>query len=125
MLIKPTINVLVVVHDIGVMHRCRELLLDEGHRVRTAESVEEALDIVQKHPAEVDVMLLSLGFPKNGSLALIETLQKARPDSSTEQIPDGWGLSSPAVGTPLEPIKENTGRIHGTADRIPWGIRCR
>jgi len=80
MLIKPTINVLVVVHDIGVMHRCRELLLDEGHRVRTAESVEEALDIVQRHPAEVDVMLLSLGFPKNGSLALIETLQKARPE---------------------------------------------
>ena len=80
MLIKPTINVLVVVHDIGVMHRCRELLLDEGHRVRTAESVEEALDIIQKHPAEVDVMLLSLGFPKNGSLALIETLQKARPE---------------------------------------------
>ncbi len=80
MLIKPTINVLVVVDDIGVMHRCRELLLDEGHRVRTAESIEEALGIVQRHPAEVDVMLLSLGFAKGGSVSLIETLQKARPE---------------------------------------------
>lgn len=80
MLIKPTSNVLVAVDNISVMLRCRELLLDEGHRVRTAESVEEALDIVQRHPAEVDVMLLSLGFPDNRSLRLIETLQKARPE---------------------------------------------
>ncbi len=80
MLIKPTSNVLVAVDNISVMLRCRELLLDEGHRVRTAESVEEALDIVQRHPAEVDVMLLSLGFSNNRSLGLIETLQKARPE---------------------------------------------
>jgi PAS domain S-box-containing protein len=90
MLIKPTINVLVVADDIGVMHRCRELLLDEGHRVRTAESVEEALNIVQRHPAEVDVMLLSLDFPKNGSLTLIETLHKARPEILVMAMSANW-----------------------------------
>ena len=48
MLIKPSINILVVENDITILQKCRELLVNEGHRVRTAESVEEALDIVQK-----------------------------------------------------------------------------
>jgi two-component system phosphate regulon sensor histidine kinase PhoR len=80
MLIKPSINILVVEHDIAMMQKCRELLLDEGHRVRTAESVEEALGIIQKHPAEVDMMLLSLDLPKEGGMTLIEMLQRARPE---------------------------------------------
>jgi len=80
MLIKPSMNILVVESDIGIMQTCRELLLDEGHRIRTAESVEEALGIIQKHPADVDIMLLSLEFPGRGGRALIETLQRARPE---------------------------------------------
>ncbi len=78
MLIKPSINVLVVENNITIMQKCRELLLDEGHKVRTAESVEEALDIIQKHPGDVDIMLLSLELPGWGGMTLIETLQKAR-----------------------------------------------
>ncbi len=78
MLIKPSINVLVVEDDIAVMQKCRELLLNEGHRVRTAESVEEALEIIQKHRADVDMLLLSLELQRGGSMMLIETLQKAR-----------------------------------------------
>ena len=78
MLIKPSINILVVENDITIMQKCRELLLDEGHRVRTAESVEEALDIVQKQPGDVDIMLLSLELPGWAGMTLIETLQKAR-----------------------------------------------
>ncbi|MBW2108518.1 MAG: response regulator [Deltaproteobacteria bacterium] len=78
MLIKPTIHVLVVANDIAVMQKCRELLLNEGHSIRTAESTEEALDIIRRHPADVDLMLLSLGLPNDGSMILIETLQKAR-----------------------------------------------
>jgi PAS domain S-box-containing protein len=78
MLIKPSINILVVENDITIMQKCRELLLDEGHRVRTAESVEEALSIIQKHPGDVDIMLLSLELPGWAGMTLIETLQKAR-----------------------------------------------
>ncbi|MBW2194515.1 MAG: response regulator [Deltaproteobacteria bacterium] len=77
MLIKPSINILVVDDDIAVMQKCRELLLNEGHWVRTAESVEEALDIIQRQPADADLILLSLEFAMDGSLTLIETLQKA------------------------------------------------
>ena len=78
MLIKPSINVLVVENDIAVMQKCRELLLNEGHWVRTAESVEEALDIIQRQPSEADIIILSLELPMGGSMTLIETLQKAR-----------------------------------------------
>jgi two-component system phosphate regulon sensor histidine kinase PhoR len=78
MLIKPSINILVVENDITVLQKCRELLVNEGHRVRTAESVEEALDIVQKQPGQVDIMLLSLELPGWGGLTLINVLQKAR-----------------------------------------------
>ena len=78
MLIKPSINILVVENDITILQKCRELLVNEGHRVRTAESVEEALDIVQKQPGEVDIMLLSLELPGWGGLTLINVLQKAR-----------------------------------------------
>jgi PAS domain S-box-containing protein len=80
MLIKPSINALVVENDITVLQTCRELLLDEGHTARTAESVQEALDIIQRHPADVDIMLLSLELPSGGGMTLIETLQRAKPE---------------------------------------------
>jgi PAS domain S-box-containing protein len=76
MLTKP--NILVVENDITILQKCGELLLDEGYRVRTAESVEEALNIIQKHPGDVDIMLLSLELPGWGGMTLINTLQKAR-----------------------------------------------
>jgi PAS domain S-box-containing protein len=76
MLIKP--NILVVENDITILQKCRELLLDKGHKVRTAESVEEALNIIQKHPGDVDIMLLSLELPGWSGMTLIETLQKTR-----------------------------------------------
>ncbi len=76
MLVKP--NILVVENDITILQKCRELLLDKGHKVRTAESVEEALNIIQKHPGDVDIMLLSLELPGWSSMTLIETLQKTR-----------------------------------------------
>lgn len=78
MLVQPTINILVVENDITIMQRCRELLLDQGHKIRTAECAEEALQIVQKQPADVDIMLLSLELPGWGAMTLIETLQRAR-----------------------------------------------
>ncbi len=91
MLIKPSINVLVVENDIAVMQKCRELLLNEGHWVRTAESVEEALDIIQRQPSEADIIILSLELPMGGSMTLIETLQKARREPLIMGISDDCG----------------------------------
>ena len=56
-----------VENDITIMQRCRELLIDEGYKVRTAESVQEALNIIQKQPGDVDIMLLSLELPGWGA----------------------------------------------------------
>ncbi len=78
MLIQPSINILVVENDITILQKCRELLINEGHRVHTAECIEEALDIIQKHPGDVDIMLLSLELPGWAHMTLIETLKKAR-----------------------------------------------
>ncbi len=78
MLINPSINILIVENDIAILQKCRELLLDEGHRVRTAESVEEALNIIQKQRGDVEIILLSLELPGWGGLTLINVLQEAR-----------------------------------------------
>ncbi|MBW2331644.1 MAG: response regulator, partial [Deltaproteobacteria bacterium] len=91
MLIKPSIDILVVENDITILQRCRELLIDEGHRVRTAECIEEALDIIQKHPGDVDIMLLSLELPGWGGMTLIETLQKARREILIMTMSDNCG----------------------------------
>lgn len=80
MLIKPSINILVVENEIAMMQTCREMLVNEGHRVRTAESMEEALAIVQRHSGDVEIMLLSLELPDKSGMLLIETLQRARED---------------------------------------------
>ena len=91
MLIQPSINVLVVENDITILQRCRELLLDEGHRVRTAERIDEALLIIQKHPGDVDIMLLSLDLPGWGGMTLIETLQRARREILIMTLSDSCG----------------------------------
>lgn len=90
-MIQPSINVLVVENDITILQRCRELLLDEGHRVRTAECLDEALHIIQKHPGDVDIMLLSLDLPGWGGMTLIETLQKARREILIMTLSDSCG----------------------------------
>ena len=91
MLLKPSINILVVESDIAILKKCQELLIDGGHRVRAAESVEEALDIIQKHPGDVDIMLLSLELPGWGAMTLIETLQKARREILIMTMSDSCG----------------------------------
>jgi two-component system phosphate regulon sensor histidine kinase PhoR len=91
MLIKPSINILVVENDITILQRCRELLIDEGHRVSTAETVDEALGIIQRHPGDVDIMLLSLELPGWGGMTLIETLQKARREILIMTMSDNCG----------------------------------
>ena len=74
MLTKP--NMLVVDNDVAILNKCSQLLLSEGYQVRTAESCQEALYIVEKYPADVDIMLISLELPRLGAMSVIEVLRK-------------------------------------------------
>jgi len=76
MLTKP--NMLVVDNDIAILNKCSQFLLSEGYQVRTAESSQEALYIVEKYPADVDIMLLSLELPRLGAMSVIEVLKKTK-----------------------------------------------
>lgn len=76
MLSKP--NIMVVENNIAVLNKINQILTGQGYNVITVETCREALNIIQKNPGGVDIMLLSLEQPRLGAMPLIETLQKAR-----------------------------------------------
>lgn len=76
MLTKP--NMLVVDNDVAILNKCSQLLLSKGFQVRTAESSKEALQILEKYPRDVDIMLLSLELPGLGAMSVIEVLKKTK-----------------------------------------------
>jgi len=76
MLTKP--NMLVVDNDVAILNKCSQLLLSRGYQVRTAESSQEALYIVEKYPADVDIMLLSLELSRLGAMSVIKVLKKTK-----------------------------------------------
>ena len=76
MLSKP--NIMVVENNIAVLNRINQLLTNRSYNVITVESCWEALNIIQKNPGGVDIVLLSLEMPRLGAMPLIETLQKTR-----------------------------------------------
>lgn len=76
MLRKP--NILIVDADAKALYDCSQILTDEGYKVRTAESGEEALLIVQK--GHVDIILLDLEIPGLSGMKLLRTLRQARPE---------------------------------------------
>lgn len=76
MLKRP--NIVIVDADAKVLYDCSQILTDEGYKVRTAESGEEALLIVQK--GRVDIMLLDLEMPGLGGMKVLRTLRQARPE---------------------------------------------
>lgn len=76
MLTKP--NILAVENNIAVLNKINQLLTGRGYNVITVESCREALNIIQKNPGGIDIMLLSLEQPRLGAMPLIETLRKTR-----------------------------------------------
>lgn len=78
MLSKP--NTMVVENNIAVLNRINQLLTDRSYNVITVESCWEALNIIQKNPGSIDIMLLSLELPRLGAMPLLETLHKTRSD---------------------------------------------
>ncbi len=76
MLTKP--NILVVENNIAVLKKIDQILTERGYRVQTVESTWEALQIIQKQPGSIDIMLLSLELPRLGAMPFLETLRKTR-----------------------------------------------
>lgn len=76
MLTKP--NIMVVENKVAVLEKINRLLADRGYTIEAVESCREAMDIIQKKPGSIDIMLLSLELPNLGAMPLIHTLRKAR-----------------------------------------------
>jgi two-component system phosphate regulon sensor histidine kinase PhoR len=76
MLTNP--NILVVDDDVAILNKCSKLLLSEGYQVFTAENGQEGLYIAEKYPADVDIMLISLGLPRLSGMSVIEVLKKTK-----------------------------------------------
>ena len=78
MLTKP--NMLVVDNNVAILNKFSQLLLNRsrGLQVRTAESCKEALQILEKYPRDVDIMLLSLELPGLGAMSVIEALKRTK-----------------------------------------------
>ncbi len=71
-------NILVVDNDAKTLYECSQVLTNEGYMVRTAESGEEALLIVQK--GHVDIILIDLEMPDLSGMQVLRTLRQARPE---------------------------------------------
>lgn len=76
MLTKP--NIMVVENKVAVLEKISRLLAGRGYTIQAVESCREALDIIQKKPGSIDIMLLSLELPNLGAMPLIHALRKAR-----------------------------------------------
>ena len=71
--------VLVVEDDPDVRAVLALLLAQEGYSVLEAPTGREALRLVCKHPALVDVVLLDLGLPDFGGIELCDRLRELHP----------------------------------------------
>lgn len=71
-------RILVVEDDSGTRELLRELLLEEGHKVRMARNGKEALEWVTKET--FDLVLTDLGMPEMDGIELLKTLRRISPD---------------------------------------------
>jgi signal transduction histidine kinase len=70
-------TILVVDDQTDTLESVRKLLEHEGHRVRTAESGAEALDIVQQH--DIDVIIVDYFMPRMTGAAFVEKVRLIDP----------------------------------------------
>lgn len=71
-------KLLVVEDDSGTRELLRELLLEEGHKVKMAQNGKEALEWVTKET--FDLVLTDLGMPEMDGIELLKTLRRIAPD---------------------------------------------
>lgn len=71
-------SILIVEDDPGVQKYLKELLLDNGYSVQTADDGIQALESIQK--SQPDLVILDLGLPKITGEAVVSEIRKNYPD---------------------------------------------
>lgn len=72
-------TVLVAEDERALLDTCRYVLERQGYTVLTAQNPKEALEIAEKHPGEIDLLLTDVVMPDMDGKKLAEKLQAMRP----------------------------------------------
>jgi len=76
-------TVLVAEDERALLDTCRYVLERQGYTVLTARNPKEALEIAEKHPGEIDLLLTDVVMPDMNGKKLAEKLQAMRPHLKT------------------------------------------
>ncbi len=89
-------TVLLVEDDNAVRSVIRHLLEQQAYRVLPATSGEQALELVQQHAGQIDILVTDLVMPGLGGVQLVEQILAIRPQIKTLCVS---GYASGAVGS--------------------------
>jgi two-component system response regulator HydG len=70
---SPSLSVLIVDDELGTREICGRVALETGLHVLSAETTEQALDLLDQHP--VDIVLSDLKVPQAGGLELLKRIR--------------------------------------------------
>lgn len=90
------LGILVVDDEDGIRRSLTRILKEEGHTVHTAPNGEEALNIIQKNPSILDVVICDLIMPGIDGIKTIEEINKIHYDS-TKIILTGYGTLESSI----------------------------
>ncbi|MCX7965362.1 MAG: response regulator [Syntrophorhabdaceae bacterium] len=90
------LGILVVDDEDGIRRSLTRILKEDGHTVQTAPSGEEALNIIQKNPTILDVVICDLIMPGIDGIKTIEEINKIHYDS-TKIILTGYGTLESSI----------------------------
>jgi CheY-like chemotaxis protein len=102
----PALSVLAVDDDVLVLMNTAAMLEDLGHRVATAYSGKQALEILERGE-KFDLVITDQAMPKMTGAELIETIRRQQPDlpvilaTAYAELPAGVMLSVPKVTKPF------------------------
>ena len=74
-------TLLVVDDEKAILEACAEMLKSLGYSVLTAESGEKALDIFQRDPAAIDLVILDLNMTGMGGLKCLQQMRVLKPQA--------------------------------------------
>jgi len=81
--VRGTETVLIVDDEDDVIYFLEIILKQNGYRVFSARNAEEALEILQAHPNEIQLLFSDIGLPKLDGFALNNQVKKLRPGLKT------------------------------------------
>lgn len=88
-------NLLIIEDEPALMSACEAMLTDLGCRVWCAPDANSAINQLQAHQAEIDLVLMDLILPDMGAMALFNALRDIRPDVRVV-LCSGYSIDGPA-----------------------------